>query len=87
MEPYAQVLYYLALAVVLFILVRLFFTPLRIGLRLLGRAAFGLAGLLLLNVCGSLFSISLAVNPVTVCVAGLLGVPGVALMLLVQGVT
>lgn len=61
-------------------------TPIKWLLRLLASGVLGGLLLLAVNFAGGAFGIGLGVNPITCLVAGLLGVPGVALMLVVQAV-
>jgi len=71
---------YLLGLVILYFLARLMLIPLRVIARLLINGIIG--GLLLatFNLAGSYFGLYLAINPITVLVAGLLGVPGVLLL-------
>lgn len=68
----------------LFILIRLFYTPVRIACKLFFNALAGGALLWVLNFAGSLAGIQIGINAVTAAVTGVLGVPGIALLLLLQ---
>ena len=63
---------------------RLFKTPLRQLLQVLGNTALGFAALALLNLTEPVTGISLGVNALNALVIGILGVPGLGLLLLVQ---
>ncbi len=68
----------------LFILIRLFYTPLRIAFKLVLNAVAGGVLLMVINFAGTLAGISIGINVVTAAVTGVLGVPGIALLLLLQ---
>ncbi len=83
-ESQHQALIYVLLAVLLFIVLRLFVRPLRLSFAALSQMGLGLLGLLGLNFAGGLFGVGLALNAVTVAVAAFLGLPGVSLLLFLQ---
>ena len=68
----------------LFLLGKLFKTSLRWALKLLFNALIGFAGLLLLNFIGAPIGIGLKLNWFNAIVTGVLGVPGVILLLLIR---
>jgi len=53
-------------------------------LKFLGRSALGFAALLLFNIAGGGFGLSVGLNPFNAGVLGLLGIPGFALILVLQ---
>lgn len=59
---------------------RLLLAPLKFAVRLIASAAVGAALLALFNLAGGYFGAALPLNPVTAVVSGLLGLPGVALL-------
>lgn len=59
-------------------------TPLRWALKLLFNTLIGFAALIVLNFFGDYVGISLGVNWVNAVVTGVLGVPGVILLLLIK---
>ena len=63
---------------------RLFKTPLRQLVQVLGNTVLGFAALALLNLTEPLTGFSMGVNLLTALVVGILGVPGLGLLLLVQ---
>lgn len=74
---------YFALALVLIYLgSQLLKIPMKIAIKIILNSLLGCAILILLNLVGSRFGISIALNPVTVLVVGFLGVPGIALLLI-----
>lgn len=73
-------------AVILYFTVRLVAIPLKQTVRLAANAAVGLVILLLFNYVGGNFGFHVPLNPVTALVAGMLGIPGVGLMVALQHV-
>ena len=65
-------------------LIRVFRSPLRLAARLLGNTLLGFGALLVLNMTSALTGISLGVNMLNALVIGILGVPGLGLLVLVQ---
>ena len=66
------------------ILVRVLFIPMKLTLKLLLHSMSGLLCLGLLNSVAGFTGIFFPINAVTVLIAGFLGLPGMALMALVQ---
>lgn len=66
------------------ILIRLLFLPMKLTLKLLLHSAAGLLCLGLLNSVSGFTGILFPINAVTVLIAGFLGLPGMALIALVQ---
>ena len=65
-------------------MIRLFHTPLRMVLRVAANTLLGFGALLLLNLTTAITGISLGLNVHIALVIGVLGVPGLGLLLLVQ---
>ncbi|PKM72739.1 MAG: hypothetical protein CVU91_06840 [Firmicutes bacterium HGW-Firmicutes-16] len=59
-------------------------TPLKWALKLLLNAVGGFIALVILNFFGAIFGLSLTINLVNCLVAGILGLPGVVLLLLLK---
>lgn len=74
----------LVIAFLIFSILRLFTTPLRLLGRFLLRGACGLGALSLLSATAPLTGITLGVNLFNAAAIGLLGAPGLALLLLLQ---
>ena len=68
----------------LFLLFRIIKTPLRWAFKLLIHVGMGFVALFLLNFLGGFVGISLGINWINAAVAGILGVPGVILLLLIK---
>lgn len=66
--------------------VRLFAAPLRLALKLLLSALLGFAALLLLDRTGGFTGVTLGLNLPNALTVGILGVPGLILLLLLQWV-
>ena len=73
----------LALFLVITVL-RVFSTPLRLVLKVMANTLLGFGALLLLNLTTPLTGLSLGVNVLNALVIGVLGVPGLGLLLLTQ---
>lgn len=56
--------------------------PIRFIFKLLLNALFGFIGLFIINFFGDIFGISIAINLVNALIVGILGIPGVILLLL-----
>ena len=67
-------------------LIRIFHAPLRLAIRLLGNTLLGFLSLWALNLTASLTGISLGLNLLNALTIGILGLPGLVLLLLVQWV-
>ena len=74
----------LAVLALLLVTVRVFAAPLKIAVKALFNTLLGLGALLLLNAAAPLTGISLGLNLFNALVVGVLGVPGLGLLLLVQ---
>ena len=70
--------------VLLFFFIRIFYAPLKFALKLLGNAVAGGLFLLFVNLVGGIVNIQIGVNILTAVTVGLLGIPGAALMLILQ---
>ncbi len=78
------VIAYLLGLVILYFLARLLFIPLRVIARLIINGIIGGVMLAVFNLIGGYFGLYLAINPVTVLVAGLMGIPGVVLLIAIR---
>ena len=66
------------------LLVKILGTPLRWAFKLLINALMGFIGLFIINFLGGFIGISLGVNLINAIVVGVLGFPGVVLLLLIK---
>jgi len=58
--------------------------PLRCVLKLIVSSLLGGAALLAVNLVGGVFSVTIAINPLSAFVAGYFGIPGIILLLVVK---
>ena len=73
-------IYGLAGIVVLFLLIKLLKWPIKIILN----GILGVAILYIVNLIGTSFNFSLAINPITALIAGFLGIPGVIVLIIIR---
>ncbi|MBR6812692.1 MAG: pro-sigmaK processing inhibitor BofA family protein [Oscillospiraceae bacterium] len=78
------VLLVLAAATVIFAAVKLFSSPIRAAFKLLLNTLLGFAALYIFNMFSSLTGITLGLNWFNAAAVGLLGVPGLGLLLLIR---
>ncbi len=78
------VIAYLLGLVILYFLARLLLIPLKVIARLIINGIIGGLMLAVFNLVGGYFGLYLAINPVTVLVAGLMGIPGVVLLIAIR---
>jgi len=78
------VLAYLFALLLIYVLFRLIYGPLRLVARLAYRTLLGALLIWVLNLGGSLLGYHIALNLPTAMVAGLLGVPGIVVLFLLQ---
>lgn len=74
----------LFLLVILYIVAQVFLKPIKLLWKLILNSAIGLVLLLVVNYGGAYFDFSLPINPITVLVAGFLGLPGIILLICFQ---
>ncbi len=79
-----MILAYAVALLLMYALGWLLFVPLKYLWRLILNGILGGLLLVVINLVGGLFGVTLAINPVTALVAGFLGIPGVALLFLLQ---
>ena len=70
-----------ALIFLLFVILKF---PVKLLFRLIINTIVGFAALFLINIAGGLIGVSVAVNWLNAAIVGVLGLPGVALILLLQ---
>ena len=80
-----EVILFFALGLVLlYLLGWLLVAPFKIILRLLANGILGGLALVLINLVGGIFGITIAINPWTALTVGLLGLPGLVLLFIVK---
>ena len=70
--------------VLVLLLLRIMITPVRLGIKLLINGACGFLCLWLLNWISGFTGVYFPINPITAAIAGFLGLPGIALLGVVQ---
>ena len=70
--------------VVLYIVGMLLVIPIKILIKLVLNGVLGGIALFLFNLVGGLFGLGIAINPLNAIIVGILGVPGVILLLITQ---
>ncbi len=65
-------------------IIKIFSTPIKLILRLLLNTVIGFVALIIINFLGGFLGVSIGVNWLNAIVVGMLGVPGVALLLILQ---
>ncbi|MDP2859849.1 MAG: pro-sigmaK processing inhibitor BofA family protein [Bacillota bacterium] len=83
---YNAVLAYAFGLLLIYVLIRLLFTPMRYALFVLYHAVVGGLILFCINIPGAFVGIHLPLNPISAICAGYLGVPGVILLFALQRV-
>lgn len=80
MDIYVVIAYFIGV-ILLYVIGRLLLIPIRIIFNLIVNAVIGGAMLLVVNLIGSFWGVTIGINPITALIAGLLGIPGVILLL------
>ena len=84
MDALWTILAFAAGILILYVLCKLLSAPLRLLGTLVINALVGALVLLLVNWIGGLFGLSIAINPLNALITGVLGAPGVILLLVLQ---
>lgn len=71
---------YLLGVTLVYALARALLLPVRLAVNLLVDTALGVAAIAAFNLAGSFFGVGLPLNPVTAVISGILGVPGIAML-------
>lgn len=74
----------LFLLVILYIVAQVFLKPIKLLWKLILNSAIGLVLLLIVNYIGAFVSFKIAINIITVLIAGFLGIPGILLLICFQ---
>lgn len=69
---------------ILFVVTRILFTPIKKVVRLIANSILGAILLWLINLLRPILGIYIGINPITALVTGLLGIPGICLILILQ---
>lgn len=80
----SQIVFYLLLAAALVLAIRIFTLPIKFFFKLLWSTFVGFLLLVVFNVLGGMIGLTIAVNVVTALTVGILGIPGLILLLLIK---
>ncbi len=69
---------------IIFVVAKIFLTPLKIIFKLILNSALGVILLLFINLFSSLTGIYIGINAITAILLGIFGLPGICLILLLQ---
>lgn len=69
---------------ILFLICKLLAVPLKIILKLVGNAIVGAVVLILFNLVGGIFGFTLPLNALNALVVGVLGIPGILLLVVLR---
>lgn len=69
---------------ILYLLARVLYFPIKLLLKLIGNAIIGGIVLYIFNFIGGFWGLNIGINIVTALVVGILGIPGVILLLVLQ---
>jgi len=78
------ILAYVIGIIFLFILGRFLLIPLKVVMKLIYNAILGAVALMLINLVGGLFGFRIALNVISAFIAGVLGIPGIALLVILK---
>lgn len=84
MENLSTILMAAAIIAAVFVLIKILTKPIRFAFKMLINAAFGFVILFVVNWLGGFVGFSLGVNLINALVAGVLGVPGVILLIVIK---
>ena len=79
-----SILTYIGGLILVILLAKIFAKPFKIILKLCLNSVTGCLILLIINSFSQFHGIYLGINPVTACVCGILGLPGIVLLILLQ---
>lgn len=84
MFSFSSAVGYILGLLILFVVTKIFFTPLKFVVRLIANSILGALALWLINLLRPILGIYIGINPITALVTGLLGIPGICLILILQ---
>ena len=84
MPTYQKIIFVVSVLAMLLAIIAIFKSPLKVILKLLFNTLLGFVGLLLFNQLGNVTGVYLGLNLVNAVMVGVLGVPGLALLLIIK---
>lgn len=81
---FGTVVGYLLGILIIFVAAKIFFAPLKIILKFIINSIVGIGVMLIINLLSPVLNIYIGINAVSALVVGILGVPGLCLLMLLQ---
>ncbi len=75
---------YIACIIGIFIIGKIFIVPIKVIMKLILNTILGAILLYIINIIGASFNFHIGINLITTLVTGILGIPGVILLILLQ---
>ena len=75
---------YIACIIGIFIIGKIFIVPIKVIMKLILNTVLGAILLYIINIIGASFNFHIGINLITTLVTGILGIPGVILLILLQ---
>ena len=79
-----SIIIYLGCIIFLFIIGKIFILPLKFIIKLIGNSILGAILLFVVNLVGGVFGFHIGINIVTAIATGILGIPGVILLIILK---
>lgn len=79
-----SIIVYLGCIIFLFLIGKFFIIPLKIIMKIIGNSILGGILIYVVNLIGGMFNFHIGLNVVTAIVTGILGIPGVILLILLK---
>lgn len=79
-----SIIVYLGCIIFLFLIGKFFIIPLKIIMKIIGNSILGGILIFIVNLIGGMFNFHIGLNVVTAIVTGILGIPGVILLVLLK---
>ncbi|OPZ89036.1 MAG: SigmaK-factor processing regulatory protein BofA [Firmicutes bacterium ADurb.Bin419] len=83
---YSTIFSYIIGIICLFFFGRMFIVPLKAVAKLIYSSLLGGIAIIVINIIFSVFNYHIALNPITAFIIGMMGVPGVALIVALKGI-
>ena len=81
---FGTVVGYLLGILIIFVAAKIFFAPLKVILKFIINSIVGIGVMLIINLLSPVLNIYIGINAVSALVVGILGVPGLCLLMLLQ---
>ena len=81
---FKMLIVYIACIIGIFIIGKIFIVPIKVIMKLILNTILGAILLYIINIIGASFNFHIGINLITTLVTGILGIPGVILLILLQ---